>query len=155
VTAVAAGKTDVAEVSRIMAENIAHWAGVELDHTQIYLLWRLIYNVEALDTEQLASGYDLFSRVQRDFIGRNHFAAGRGNRIFNRQARVIFVKRIFDCIDRKDILDLRAVTRLYMGRHGSFDLFVFVWVFSYVPFVLFVIPVFYLKYRKFMTRRFG
>lgn len=153
VTVMAAGKADIAEVSRIMGENITHWSGVQLGEDQQQLLWRLIYNSKSLTIEQMALIYDIFCQVSRDFIVRNHFPASDARRIFMNQATKIFMKKIFDCINRRDILGLRDVAHLYMGRHGSRNLFVVIWVLSYMPYVLFGLPAFYLKFRKMITYR--
>ena len=153
VTAMAAGKGDIAEVSRIMGENIAHWTGVQLGEEARQLLWRLIYNVESLDTQHMASGYDVFCQVRRGFLARDHFPGAGADKVFMKQARTTFMKKVFDCIDRRDIPELRDVARLYTDRHGLANLFVLIQAFSYVPYVLLCLPVLYLRYRKWTTCR--
>jgi len=151
VTAQALGKDDIAEVSRIMAENIGHWTGMQLAEGARQSLWRLIYDVESMDAGQMASAYDVFCQVRSAFLDRNHFP--RAHKIFAKRARTIFMKKIFDCIDRRDIPELREAARLYTDRHGCANVFFLIRVFSHVPYVLLCLPAVYLKYRKWATCR--
>ena len=148
VTAVAAGRTDITEVSCIMSENIRHWAGVSLEEARAHSLWHFIYNVENCNVEQIMSGYDLFCQIRQGFMGRTRHAPRTVHGIFARQARIVFIKKVFDCIKKKDISGLRWVTRFYIEKHGFCNIFLFIWILSCVPMMLFCLPLIYLKYRR-------
>ena len=155
ITAMAAGKGDVPEVSSIMRENIKYWAKDNLNEEDVQLLWHLIYNVKELTLNQLIAGLKIFDEVRKGFLTRKHCSLEFADRCFRNQVSIICMKRIFDCILNRDIVQLRKVSAIYRKAYGNWNVFLLIQFCSYVQGALFLCPVIYNYYRKLNTFRRG
>lgn len=151
VTAVAAGKDDVAEVSRIMGENISHWSGVKLSKEELRLIWDWTYNVGVLGLEEMKAADDLFVKISQQLRGVEDSVRAVG--MIKRQTKIVYMKKIFDLIRQKDVAGVRSIAFLYTQQHGFLSVFLLIWLFSFVSPLLLFIPSLYAGYRRFKAAR--
>jgi len=124
------GRADLLEISRVMRKNITALTDIDIDDQNAQLLWKLIYNVEALSNDEFRDCNEKLEAIFKNIKASFEIAPSLITEFSRKIFKVIYIKKIFVLIDRCDIKTIKVLARDYIQKYGRLNLFSVIWVFS-------------------------
>ncbi len=126
------GRTDVSEITEVMGRNFKALVGFCVAREQIFLLWKMNYATEVLNSEEFRAGMALlanaYERINPEFaVSAAAMQAFRSNQI-----KVFYAKRTFGEIEKGNLDQVRALARDYRRSQGWANIFSLLWVASWL-----------------------
>ena len=146
------GKTDLEEMSKIMHGNVSSMTSFNSDEQKIILLWKLIYDVEALDDVEFQEADKNFQNVYRSIRPSFDLDKSLIEKTIKQQRCKIFIKRIFVCISAGDPQGVRLICQKHIKEYGRFNIFGLLCVVSFLGIMpLRILPLTYENFLKILS----
>ncbi|MCC6759103.1 MAG: hypothetical protein IT395_05730, partial [Candidatus Omnitrophica bacterium] len=126
------GRADVSEITEVMGRNFKALVGFCVAREQVFLLWKMNYATEVLNSEEFRAGMALlanaYERINPEFaVSAAAMHAFRAN-----QVKVFYAKRTFGEIEKGNLDQVRALARDYRRSQGWANIFSLLWVASWL-----------------------
>jgi len=116
------------EIVKIIYDNVRHWTAYPLNTREAGLLYQLVYETSLLEQKSFQEARTIFRNVYRKF--KVSLETQSIDKILAEQEKTIYIKRIFFCIEKNDLYNIRWLAQDYMKQNGRGNIFSLIWLVS-------------------------
>ncbi|MCB9771016.1 MAG: glycosyltransferase [Candidatus Omnitrophica bacterium] len=148
------GRTDIGEISEIMARNFRSLVAFSVTDDDIHRLWKLNYATAQLSSEEFYGSLSLLQRAYRSLNSKYEISLSKINAFAIQQKRVLYAKRAFSEIHEGHSEQLRVLAAQYRQSEGWLNMFSILWLGSWLgkPFLK-QLPWVYQRWSGWSTRK--
>lgn len=148
------GRTDISEISEVMARNFKSLVTVSVSDEDILRLWKLNYATSQLSHEEFYNSLKLLEKAYVSLNSQHRISSSRISTFAVQQKRVLYAKRALSEIKEGHVSELRILAEQYRQSEGWLNMFSLLWLGSWLgkPFLK-QLPWVYHRWSGWSTRK--
>ena len=118
------------EMIKIICDNVRHLTAHPIEEREVDLLYKLIYEVHSLDRQGFQEALTILESVYHQ-VNPSWGVESCVEKTFAEQAKIAYIKKIFNSIEKGSFEEIRLLSRDYIQDHGWCNIFFLVWLISF------------------------